>query len=151
MPSLSVSSVFPRGEAPRLRAFVSIPRLDKVALVTFVVDTGAARTAIGYDDRVALGIEPATTFAGYAEMRGVGGTASYGVEDARVMFRATLDGEPTPLPMHVPVLVAEAPHDNASLLGRDLLYEFTLTMTDGQVGLELPLERLMGGVGSLGQ
>ena len=62
-----------------------------------------------------------------------------------------LDGEPTPLPMHVPVLVAEAPHDNASLLGRDLLYEFTLTMTDDHVGLELPLERLIGGVGSLGQ
>ena len=49
-----------------------------------------------------------------------------------------LGGEIVPLPMDLRVLVAEATHDRFSLLGRDLLYRFTLTLTDSEVTLDLP-------------
>ena len=75
-------------------------------------------------------------------MQGVGGAASYGVENASVIFRATLEQNSVPLPMDVRLLVAEAPHDNFSLLGRDILYQFTLTVSDGEVTLRLPTSAL---------
>lgn len=131
----SVRADFPTGSRPYLAGLVLIESARAITPVSFLVDTGADRTTIGYADRLRLGIAPGRTFASYMVLEGVGGDALYGVEDATVNLSARRGDMPDPISVVIPILIAEDPNDSMSLLGRDVLYRFTLTMTDSMVEL----------------
>ena len=75
--------------SPLVTAFVEIPDLGVSASVEFLVDTGATRTALHPGDVLKLGIDIVTYAAGAypRTIAGIGGQASYGVEDAILHFK----------------------------------------------------------------
>ena len=127
-----VRADYPRGDRPYLDAIVSMAS-GALGTVPFLVDTGADRTTIGYADRFRIGIPPGRAFSSHVNLGGIGGAAWYGEEDASIVLRATRGDEPDQITLALPILVAENPVDDISLLGRDVLYRFTLTMTDSMV------------------
>ena len=75
--------------SPSITAFVEIPNLGAWASVEFLVDTGATRTVVHPGDVLKFGID-IVTYAVDACPRtfsGVGGDASFGVEDAILHFK----------------------------------------------------------------
>lgn len=105
-------------------------------LVSFVVDTGAASTVLGYGDRMKLGFSDGHQFEDYAIRTGIGGQAVYGVVNATVVFFGSRGAEGSIVPLPVSLLVSTDRRDNFTLLGRDLLYEFRLMVENGLVELE---------------
>lgn len=115
-----------RPPSPSITAVVEFPKLGVWASVEFLVDTGASRTVLHPSDVLRLGIDIVTYAADpppcTSTATGVGGKASYGVEDAILHFSdsnanlTALIGPLDPcqfdfaLKKHVP-----------SLLGRDFL------------------------------
>ena len=75
--------------SPLVTAVVEIPNLGVSASVEFLVDTGAARTVFHPGDVLKFGIDIVTYSADACPrtFSGVGGEASYGVEDAILHFK----------------------------------------------------------------
>ncbi len=75
--------------SPTIRAVVEIPNLGVWASVEFLVDTGAMRTVLHPRDVLKFGIDIETYAADACPFifSGVGGKASYGVEDAILHFK----------------------------------------------------------------
>ena len=116
---------------PYVYATVTVPRLGMSADVKLLVDTGADRTCIHWDDRQALksvdgSYLPAdaaflreSAHTGIAERR-----VRYGVDDGRLAFLSEA-GEP--VSADLPLAIALDPiHGVPSLLGRDFLERFRL-------------------------
>jgi len=127
---------------PYVAASVSVPRLGRRRLVTFLVDTGADVTVIHAQDQAALGIDAARDLSvrSSIQLGGIGGTSTPFVENCEFRFihedgvRQTLS-----VPAYFPVLtVVNEPYE--SLLGRDVLENFRLTFEQraGLLVLEEP-------------
>ena len=110
--------------SPLITAVVEIPNLGVMASVEFLVDTGAMRTVLHPRDVLKFGIDIVTYAAGAcpSTFAGVGGEASYGVEDAILHFKnskANLRAFIGPLdPGQFDFALKK---DLPSLLGRDFL------------------------------
>ncbi len=128
--------------SPSVTAVVEIPNLGVSASVEFLVDTGATQTVLHPGDVLKLGID-ITTYAASAHpciSSGVGGEASYGVEDAILRFKN----------INAPLRALIGPLDPSqfefalkkqipSLLGRDFLNRGRLIVDyeNNQVSIEM--------------
>ena len=110
--------------SPSITAVVEIPKLGISASVEFLVDTGATRTVLHPGDVRKLGID-IVTYAADACPRtysGVGGEASYGIEDAILHFKNAKTNLRTFIGPLDPCQFDFALNKNVpSLLGRDFL------------------------------
>ena len=126
---------------PLVRARVAIPRLAVSAFVPFLVDTGADRTAIHWDDRQILAdaggrvLPPDAAFPDEDAMSGISGQrVRYGLDEALLAFRS--EQGPT-LVARLSVGVAlDRRSGIPSLLGRDFFERFRLEF-------DMPADRLV--------
>lgn len=119
---------FGRQPAPRITAVVTLPRLRTPSKVEFMIDTGCERTVLHPIDSHALGIDLRAPFPDNQPLRGIGGAVSAIEETAVVTFRADHGGG---VDITEVVLIAQQTAANdfmPSLLGRDFLRYFILTM-----------------------
>ena len=110
--------------SPSITAVVEIPTLGVAASVEFLVDTGAARTVIHPRDVRKFEIDIVTYAADACPytFTGVGGEASYGVEDAILHFKNARTNLRTLIGPLDPCQFDFARNKNVpSLLGRDFL------------------------------
>lgn len=110
--------------SPSITAFVEVPNLGVSASVEFLVDTGATRTVIHPRDALKFGIDIATYAADACPrtFSGVGGDASYGVEDSILHFKNDKTNLRTFIGPLDPSQFDSALNKNIpSLLGRDFL------------------------------
>ena len=110
--------------SPLIAAVVEIPKLGVWAPVEFLVDTGATRTVLHPSDVLKFGID-IVTYADDACPRtysGVGGEASYGVEDAILHFKNAKTNLRTLIgPLDQCQFDFASDKNVPSLLGRDFL------------------------------
>ena len=124
---MEIAGFFDEVGRPRVEARVGFTGLNQGGEIRFVVDTGADRTLIGYDDAIRLGVD----YARYRPEDGVRalGVASslrtYDEEEGWLVLRSVDDGEHA---FGVALSVAEKNPDGwvPSLLGRDILDRFDL-------------------------
>ena len=78
----------PYASAPTVTAIIFIPRLSRMGIVEFLIDTGADSTVLMPKDIKALGVDLGLLDDQKAvSSRGVGGTARSIPEEARIFFR----------------------------------------------------------------
>jgi len=144
MPLVRIRGQFRTGSPPypTLTGVVLIPRLGKVRLTEFLVDTGADSTTLHPLDARQMGIRFHQHFAGVpmGATWGIGGSSGYWEETAEVQFLHDdlTNWDTLTLPIHI----AQPTRDNStfpSLLGRDVLQWYRV-ICDSRSGL-LQLER----------
>lgn len=130
---------------PLVRARVSIPRLAASAPIEFLVDTGADRTAIHWNDRQAFegaGAAPLPADAAFPETVSLSGISGqrirYGLDEAQLFFRSE-HGPVLLVRMTVGVALDPIP-GVPSLLGRDFFGRFRLEfdMPEDRLVIEQP-------------
>jgi hypothetical protein len=113
---------------PLLNLYVYLPTVDRGAIRTFEIDTGADMTMLSYQDRVGL-FEPGHEFTNIQSGHGVSGAATYGLETAVLLAH---NGGPRdnwfarPAALWVALTPAVSPA--VSLLGRDFIAATKLYM-----------------------
>ena len=130
---------------PLVRARVAIPRLAVSAPIEFLVDTGADRTAIHWNDRQAFegaGAAPLPADAAFPEtvtLSGISGQRiRYGLDEAQLFFRSE-QGPVLLVRMTLGVALDPIP-GVPSLLGRDFFRRFRLEfdMPEDRLVIEQP-------------
>jgi hypothetical protein len=118
-----------------LRAAVYFrPPVDKFLLISFLVDTGAARTHIAFDDLENLEDSiDLLVLGGDEPVRGIGGEASGVTTPVSMAFRHT-DQDATMFGLWMPLLTERANSGLPSFLGRDILFRGDLRF-DPSAGL----------------
>lgn len=128
---------------PTIRALVVIPRLSKVRIVDFLIDTGADSTTLHPVDTRQMGIRYRQHFAGIpmGTMYGIGGEAGYWEEVAELKFlhEDLANWDVLTVPIHIAVPTRNN-SSTPSLLGRDVLqfYRFTSDPGSSVLTLERP-------------
>ena len=130
---------FARDGAPHLQTVVSVGEGSLhvgSGLLSFLVDSGAAVTTIGYGDRIRLGLATDYQFTERRKLGGIGGEQYYGVMDGVLAILGVHGERESSITAAVRVHVAESQDNNFTLLGRDVLYRFQTTLVNGLVTLE---------------
>jgi hypothetical protein len=115
--------------APMLSVDVSLAFTRTTGAVEFLIDSGASRTVIHPSDAASLGVDLASLApTPHSVGRGTGGVSSYREEPASLRFAS--ESGPTPA-LDVPIWIALPGSGGQllpSLLGRDVLSFFTVTL-----------------------
>jgi hypothetical protein len=130
---------FAKDGAPHLQTVVSVGEGSLhvgSGVVSFMVDSGAGVTTIGYGDRIRLGLAADYQFTERRKLGGIGGEQYYGLIDGVVAIRGVHGERASSITAGVRVHVAESRDNNFTLLGRDVLYRFKTTLINGLVTLE---------------
>lgn len=130
---------------PNLTVGVRLLRLRKYGPITFMVDTGATRTVLSFEDARGLGVSYASLAqAGAGRM--VTGSVGFFPESAELIFEDVQAGLSHALGLQIGIRQRLSSGDPAlpSLLGRDILENFRLVMDRREgvlsLALNLPLD-----------
>jgi len=118
---------------PIIPAIVDIPSIDILGTVDFLVDTGSYRTLLSLPDVKELGINYKVLPKG-ENAQGVGSSSTKILQETTVLtFDTNFDYYPIQFQFdEMVILMRNIP----SLLGRDVIREFTLTFNDKEVYLK---------------
>ena len=125
---------------PFLGARVAIPRLEVTAPIEFLVDTGADRTVIHWNDRQSFenaSADPLPADAAFPDAMSLSGISDqrirYGLDEALLSFRS--EQGPVLLARLTIGIALDPIHGVPSLLGRDFFERFRLEF-------DMPVDRL---------
>jgi hypothetical protein len=130
-----IPGVYDEPSGAFLRAAVYFrPPINKLLLVPFLVDTGATRTHIAFDDLEDLGdsINLLVLRSGQP-VRGIGGETSGATTPVAMVLRH-IDAAATMFGLRMPLLTDRANSGLPSILGRDILFRGHLRL-DPSAGL----------------